>query len=56
MVHTPKRLERSDLGLLNVFLLKSVEALRSEQNKQDMFKNWPVIKSPQFLYNPYETW
>ena len=30
--------------------------LKSEQKKQDTFKNWPLIKNPQFLSNPYETW
>ena len=29
---------------------------KSEQKKkQDTFKNWPLIKNPQFLSNPYET-
>ena len=30
--------------------------LKSEQKKLDMLKNWPLLKNPQFLSNPDETW
>ena len=29
--------------------------LKSEQKKRDTFKNWPLIRDPQFSFNPYET-
>ena len=30
--------------------------VKSEEKKQDTFKNWPLIKNPQFLSYPHETW
>ena len=30
--------------------------IKSEEKKQDTFKNWPLIKNPQFLSNLSETW
>ena len=30
--------------------------LMSEFKKLDMFKNWPLLKNPQFFSNPPETW
>ena len=33
-----------------------IAKLKSEQKKQDTFKNWPLIKNPQFLSNLHETW
>ena len=32
-----------------------LEHLKSEGKKQDTFKNWPLIKNPQFLAYPHET-
>ena len=32
------------------------EKLKSEAKKRDTYKNWPLIKNPQFLSYPYETW
>ena len=30
--------------------------IKSEEKKRDTFKNWPLIKNPQFLAYPHETW
>ena len=34
----------------------SVLICKSEAKKPDTFKNWPLMKNPQFLSYPHETW
>ena len=31
-------------------------SLKSEDKKRHAFKNWPLVKNPQFLSYPHETW
>ena len=40
------------------FVLLSITSIliKSEQKKRETSKSWPLIKNPQFLSNPYETW
>ena len=30
--------------------------LKSKEEKQDTFKDWPITKNPHFLSDPHETW
>ena len=30
--------------------------IKTESKKGPTFKNWPIVKNPQFLSNPHETW
>ena len=33
-----------------------IRLLKSEEKKRDTFKNWPLIKNPQFFSYPHKTW
>ena len=45
-------MKRSQKGLSYTITIDSVH-IRSEQKKK---MGWPLIKNPQFLFNPDETW
>ena len=43
-------------GMLRYFEFSKEKNLQSEEKKPHTFKNWPLIKNPQFLSYPHETW
>ena len=52
--HTPCRIAFSDLrGNHSVLREKTLQSL--SKKKRHMFKNWPLVKNPQFFSNPHET-
>ena len=49
------RCTKQNLNFIFFNLLKCI-GIQSEAKKRDTFKYWPLIKNPQFLSYPYETW
>ena len=52
----PMKVDRCYLGWIYENFFALIKLKSEAKKKRDTFKNWPLIKNPQFLSYPHETW